>query len=277
MSESSSDVRKEVKAFQERFKKERERMGLSQTDLAEKFGVTKTTISGYERAERKPDFEMLCDIANLFDKPIDYLVGRTDIDKPVDVDFIKSLLYPYEESDKVKTYTSPAYIFTNLIHAFFLKYEDLDLKGEGAFKIAKILETCTMAVATDILHAEDLDNIHKLVLNYSNDTSLKELLLFDQKTVSIIKELSTITSLPAEVFTSILQLIQCLSDLYSNKRNNETLLNELLISRLRGDLSKATIKNSIPRIKEYLENEEMSIKKAHSVIEELEKYSKTLE
>ena len=53
----------------------RKREGLSQAELADKLGVAKSTISMYERDERKPSFEMLEIIADYFNINMDTLVG----------------------------------------------------------------------------------------------------------------------------------------------------------------------------------------------------------
>lgn len=53
----------------------RRREGLSQAELAEKLNIAKSTVSMYERDERKPSFEMLEAIADFFNINMDTLVG----------------------------------------------------------------------------------------------------------------------------------------------------------------------------------------------------------
>ena len=53
----------------------RKRKGLSQTELAQKLGVSKSAISMYEVGERMPDYEMLKTIASIFNVDINYLYG----------------------------------------------------------------------------------------------------------------------------------------------------------------------------------------------------------
>ena len=62
-------------------KKLREKKRMSQQKLALELNVSQSTVSFYETGDRQPDLEMLKQIANLFDVSIDYLVGRTDINK----------------------------------------------------------------------------------------------------------------------------------------------------------------------------------------------------
>ena len=49
---------------------------LSQSELAEKLGVAKSTISMYEVGKREPDFETLEAIADLFNVDMNFLLGK---------------------------------------------------------------------------------------------------------------------------------------------------------------------------------------------------------
>lgn len=62
----------------ERLKKERERKGWSQLYVAEKLGITNTVLSNYERNYRDPDTSTLAKLADLYDVDTDYLLGRSD-------------------------------------------------------------------------------------------------------------------------------------------------------------------------------------------------------
>ena len=50
---------------------------LSQQELADALGISKSYINMYERGERQPNFEVLETIADYFNVDIDYLLGRT--------------------------------------------------------------------------------------------------------------------------------------------------------------------------------------------------------
>ena len=52
---------------------------LTQTELANKLGISYSTISMYERSQRQPDFETLEAIADFFNVDMDYLLGKSDI------------------------------------------------------------------------------------------------------------------------------------------------------------------------------------------------------
>lgn len=53
---------------------ERKKLGLSQEELAKKVGVSQKSISKYERGTRRPTYETLTAMANLFGVTIDYLL-----------------------------------------------------------------------------------------------------------------------------------------------------------------------------------------------------------
>lgn len=63
--------------FSSIFKLLRKSSGLSQQELADKLGISKSAVNMYERGERNPNFEVLEIIADFFNVDIDYLLGRT--------------------------------------------------------------------------------------------------------------------------------------------------------------------------------------------------------
>ena len=65
----------EMSKFSNNLKSLRVRFGLTQQDLANKLGVSKSTVSMYETGNRAPDFEMLEAIADLFNVSLDSLIG----------------------------------------------------------------------------------------------------------------------------------------------------------------------------------------------------------
>ena len=57
--------------------------GWSQQEVAERVGLNKMTISQYENGKRKPSFEMIEALAEVFHVDLNYLLGFTDkIEKP---------------------------------------------------------------------------------------------------------------------------------------------------------------------------------------------------
>ena len=64
--------------FQNVFKQLRLASGYTQQEMAEKLGISRSTIGMYETGAREPDFETLEAIADFFNVDIDYLLGRTN-------------------------------------------------------------------------------------------------------------------------------------------------------------------------------------------------------
>ena len=64
--------------FQNVFKRLRISSKLTQAEMAEKLGISRSTIGMYETGAREPDFETLEKIADFFNVDIDYLLGRTE-------------------------------------------------------------------------------------------------------------------------------------------------------------------------------------------------------
>lgn len=52
--------------------------GWEQKDLAQQLNVSKSTISAWEIGRNQPSYELLSQLANLFDVTTDYLLGLTD-------------------------------------------------------------------------------------------------------------------------------------------------------------------------------------------------------
>ena len=50
--------------------------GMRQQDLAEKINISQQSISRYENGQHYPDIPALIEMADFFDVPLDYLVGR---------------------------------------------------------------------------------------------------------------------------------------------------------------------------------------------------------
>jgi len=65
-----------MKKFNNILKSLRIREGLTQDDLAKKLGVSRSTISMYERGEREPELEVLEAIADFFNVDMNYLTGK---------------------------------------------------------------------------------------------------------------------------------------------------------------------------------------------------------
>lgn len=64
--------------FGERLKELRIKAHLSQQELSEIVGASKSSINMYERGEREPGLEMIARIANYFGVQTDYLLGTNE-------------------------------------------------------------------------------------------------------------------------------------------------------------------------------------------------------
>lgn len=65
----------EIYDFGLRLKELRKKKNLSQTKAAERLGLTRSTISAYERNNITPRLEVLLKMATLYDASLDYIVG----------------------------------------------------------------------------------------------------------------------------------------------------------------------------------------------------------
>jgi Predicted transcriptional regulators len=61
--------------FGEKLKTLRKEKGLTQLQLAERLGITKSVISAYESSSRYPSYDVLISIARIFGVTTDYLLG----------------------------------------------------------------------------------------------------------------------------------------------------------------------------------------------------------
>ena len=60
--------------FGERLKKARNQKGLTQEQLANKLGIAKSTLAGYEKGNREPDVFKIKKIIELLEIDADYLL-----------------------------------------------------------------------------------------------------------------------------------------------------------------------------------------------------------
>ena len=77
-----------MSVFSERLQKRRLLKDWSKSATAEKLGISAQRYSNWEYGSRQPDYDMLTQIAELFDTTTDYLTGKTDdpnsTDRPSD-------------------------------------------------------------------------------------------------------------------------------------------------------------------------------------------------
>ena len=71
----------------ERIKELREANGFTQSELARKLSVTRSTVNAWEMGTNKPCIDKLSDIADLFQVTTDFLIGRTN-EQIIDVSYL---------------------------------------------------------------------------------------------------------------------------------------------------------------------------------------------
>ncbi|WP_203334325.1 helix-turn-helix domain-containing protein [Planococcus beigongshangi] len=70
----------------DRLKNLRTRRNITQSDLAKRIGVARTTYAMYEQGQREPDYETLQRLADFYEVSVDYLLGRTETPNATNVD-----------------------------------------------------------------------------------------------------------------------------------------------------------------------------------------------
>ena len=75
-----------------RIKYLRENMNLTQKELANKLGISSSTIGMYESGRRNPDTSMLNILSDFFNVSVHYLMGRTNIKNFTSDDELKKLI-----------------------------------------------------------------------------------------------------------------------------------------------------------------------------------------
>ncbi len=105
--------------FGERLKQIRKDRGLTQVGLAEQLDVTKGTVSTWETNSRKPSFETLVELCDMFTVSMDYLIGVSDDATPhiIDKNELETLALSDVEDDLTE---------------YTLKYARLDNYGREA-------------------------------------------------------------------------------------------------------------------------------------------------
>lgn len=80
--------------FSERLKREREKKGWPQTELAEKIHVSRQSVSKWETGKNYPNIEIIIDLSDLFGITIDELLRSDDELKEKVIQDSKKLAYP---------------------------------------------------------------------------------------------------------------------------------------------------------------------------------------
>lgn len=81
--------------YGDRIRELREKLGLSQDELARRSGVSVATLRSYETEKRTGSIglEILTKLADFFHVPVDYILGRSEKDWSVNIDSLKTTSY----------------------------------------------------------------------------------------------------------------------------------------------------------------------------------------
>ena len=83
-----------MSGFSEKLRALRRQRGMTQADVAEQLGISKSAISMYEQGNREPELELLERIADLFGVSVNVMLGRRDPslnDDPELTEYLESL------------------------------------------------------------------------------------------------------------------------------------------------------------------------------------------
>lgn len=78
----------------------REKRGLTQEELAGKIGISRASLSHYEKNRREPDYATMTKLADFFHVSVDYLLGRTEDSSAISDLAVKDLAHNLELSDE---------------------------------------------------------------------------------------------------------------------------------------------------------------------------------
>ncbi len=91
---------------------------LSQSQLANKIGVSRTIVGNYERGTNSPSVEILLKIANTFNVSVDFIIGESNLSS-----YDKEILKRIEDIEKLdeETKKNLFFLIDNVIQNFKTK------------------------------------------------------------------------------------------------------------------------------------------------------------
>lgn len=167
-----------------RLREARERKGWLQKNAAKKAGISNVTLSQYEKGVRKPDFETLTVLADLYEVSTDWLLGRTNIsDDSVNIFF--SLITSKEKINEVPMEYRPdldKYIsaFKSGIENILDYANSIDDPKENEMQVKKIMYEILAAITVDgkqippTILAFFLENLKTIKNELDNQQTKKE-------------------------------------------------------------------------------------------------------
>lgn len=97
--------------------------------ILDRVDIARSTYNGYEAGTREPNGDKLVKLAEVFNTTVDFLMGRTDEDLPMDQDTLQKFMqadeFVYKGQPLSKEDTEAIKKFANLINSTILdKYKD---------------------------------------------------------------------------------------------------------------------------------------------------------
>ncbi|OBR92768.1 HTH-type transcriptional regulator ImmR [Clostridium ragsdalei P11] len=234
--------------FKDRLKQLRESKGLTQKELADELNKLNTDLSSnskiytqtisYWENGRDPSIGMLIKIAQYFDVPTDYLLGKTDSVSIDEINFeyfskylskqnIEKLIKNYPDNMKkavyflLSNYTSD--IFTN----FNNEKKQYEINLDFLYLITK---------AVDILKSF-YDEMENKVLCYNTESSLQNVKYIDSISMDTLKDINKLKALTKIGLDSIVDKLEDLV-LFCNDPSTLKLKDEILEYTSTNDLNK---------------------------------------
>lgn len=99
--------------FAQRIKELRKKNNMTQVQLAEKLGVSKGTVAMWETGKRRPSFEAINDLCEIFDRHMDYILGYSDNEESFNISDDQWACWTAEEE----------------LHKMFMQFLSLDEYG----------------------------------------------------------------------------------------------------------------------------------------------------
>jgi len=81
-------------------KETRIRKNMTQADVAAALGVSSVVYNRYETGARQPSIDILVRLSDLFDVPVDYLLGRQEINDSTLSNYEKKLIMASRDADE---------------------------------------------------------------------------------------------------------------------------------------------------------------------------------
>lgn len=166
----------EKNTFNTRLKELRLQRKLNQEDIASAVGMTKQAISDIERGRRATTMDKVVEIANYFDVPVDYLLGRSDYDFDENtVLHVKKSVYASKDN-----YLMPRFLFEDE------KYKKLSSEAKLVYTI--LLENYgNNEITLEKKFGESL----KVSIKYLTDEVKTMLQISDEKACKVVEELAS--------------------------------------------------------------------------------------